>query len=394
MKTYTVEEICSKINDLIRDGVGLVSIKGEVRNLKTSNRGNLYFYLKDKTAILPAVIYSTELVKLQFLPKEGSEITIKGEIRYYKASGNIYVIVNTLEEEKQKGNLYLEFEKLKAKLLNMGYFDEGRKRKLPTFPRTLAIITSPEGSVLQDMLRIMEDHYVPEKVYIIPTTVQGDKAIPEIVSAVKAANKLSADIAILARGGGSIEDLWCFNSIQVAQAIYESSIPIVSAIGHQTDFTIADFVADKRAPTPSAAIPMILNNKRELQTFLDRNFARLQLSIAYLLKAIDKKVCTLKQLIKHPGEKYFTQIKNLNNLKRKLYRNLGLVINSYINTCKQKKAILKQLNPLNILGRGYSIVRKDGKIISDSSSLKIEDRVEVILHKGSLVTQVEEIISK
>lgn len=259
---FTVSELTSIVKNVLEDAFPSIWVQGEISNLK--NYGNhLFFTLKDENAQIRAVLFRGYTNSLKFNPKDGMSVIVRGTLSLYQARGEFQLIANYIEP-LGIGLLKLAYEELKEKLAKKGYFDEERKKKLPFLPQRIAIITSPKGAVIRDILNILKRRYYNLHIIIVPVKVQGEGAKEEIANAIKFVNDKFIDtieVIILARGGGSLEDLWAFNEEIVADAIYHSKIPIISAIGHETDFTIADFVADLRAPTPSAAAELVVQKK-------------------------------------------------------------------------------------------------------------------------------------
>ena len=255
-----------------------VFIKGEISNFKRHTTGHLYFSIKDETGKINAIMFRTQANKVLFEPMDGSKVLITGRVSVYEATGSYQIYVEEMLEDGV-GNLYLAFEKLKQELAKEGLFDEAKKKKIPKIPETIGVVTAPTGAAIKDILSTIKRRFPLTKVYLFPALVQGDQAASDIVKKIKQANTYPLDVLIVGRGGGSIEDLWPFNEEIVARAIYESKIPVISAVGHEIDFTISDFVADLRAPTPTGAAEMAVPNINDVINNIEQLKIRLNESI-------------------------------------------------------------------------------------------------------------------
>jgi exodeoxyribonuclease VII large subunit len=434
-KIYTVSELNAKIKMLLEESYPFVWISGEISNFRRPISGHVYFTLKDNASQISAVMFRGQQNHLKFEPEDGMSVTGMGRISVYEPRGTYQIILEYMEPSGI-GALQIAYEKLKARLAEEGYFDEAHKKPLPFLPQRISIITSPSGVVVHDILKIIQRRFENIVIEIIPVKVQGDGADDEIVEGLKLLNdRGEADLAILARGGGSLEDLHAFNSEPVARAIFHSQIPIVSAIGHETDFTIADFVADLRAPTPSAAAEMAVPlkvelNRRctELTSMLNSNINRYINGLQLELKAISEKLIDPRKKIQdlklniddltarlnrqisaflnikqeHLGwwmdrltvNKPIDQIKKLNEKLDDLFNNM---LKSYVIYNNQNKSKLRELiatlhalSPMEILNRGYSITRTipHARIVKDSDMVALNQEVEVMLAKGRLFCHV------
>ena len=402
---YTIEG-----NEELRD----VYIKGEISNIKYHSRGHLYFSLKDESSKINAVMFSYEKAGLNFEPKDGDSVLVHGRISVYEASGSYQIYVDNMEIDGI-GNLYILFEKLKKKLAEEGLFNPEHKKKIRRVPRKIAVITAPTGAAIRDIISTINKRFPMTEIYVFPTLVQGDAAAENIVRAINQANEYDdIDTIILGRGGGSIEDLWAFNEEIVARAIYASRIPIISGVGHEIDFTISDFVADLRAPTPTGAamlaVPDIVEVRRYFENSLDRcNNAILNLLNNYTQTVFKYKTNYIlnnpKALYEMKEQRLDTLIDRLNSsMINKLDRyshvmdkyktnyilnNPMVLLEGYKNKIEHLKVKADLLNPNNILDKGYSIVYKDDKIIKDSSKLKENDEIKVVVRKGKITASVK-----
>ena len=393
-----------------------VYIKGEISNYKLHTTGHLYFSIKDENSIIKAIMFSSNAKKLTFEPKEGMKVLVTGTVSVYPATGSYQIYVEALEEDGI-GNLYIEFEKLKAKLASEGLFDPKYKKPIPEFPMNIGIVTASTGAAIRDILSTIKRRYPICKTYLFPCLVQGEFASADIVSKIKEANNYDLDVLIVGRGGGSFEDLNCFNDEQVARTIFESKIPIISAVGHEVDFTIADFVADLRAPTPTGAAEMAVPNIVDLQNSINQYKIRLNESIYKTINLKKLYLDSIKNsyIIKNPLLMYQNVIQKVETITDKLNTimlkkiniekiNLENMKNNYIiknpNVLyidKQKElgniiAKLNLLNPLNILDRGYNITYKDNHVVTSIKEIKENDNLNIKMKDGNLKVTVNEVI--
>ncbi len=390
-----------------------IYLKGEISNFKGHTRGHLYFTLKDDTSRINAVMFKSRADTLKFAPKDGMNVLVEGRISVYEASGAYQIYVDKMQEDGI-GDLYQEYEKLKKKLESEGLFKEEHKKKIPKYPKRIGIITAPTGAAVRDIISTIKRRYPLTETILFPTLVQGELAKDNIIKQIKEADNYDLDLIICGRGGGSIEDLWAFNEEVVARAIYEAKTPIISAVGHEPDFTIADYVADLRAPTPTGAAEMAVPNLRDLKLLIKQYKIRAGENINNKLKFYVKKLNDLKQsyILKNPLAMYEVKEQKLDNLintintyiKHKLvqakegYKN---ITNKYIlknpHTIYEKKQHdfellvnkVKLLNPLNILDKGYSVVKKENEIIKDYSKLKVNDEINIRFAKGNIIANVK-----
>ncbi len=368
-----------------------VLVKGEISNFKHHYTGHFYFTLKDEKALIKCVMFKTYSEKMKFEPKDGMKVVIFGTVSVFERDG-IYQIYCKSMEEDGLGDLYLAYEKLKEKLEKEGLFEEAHKKKIPFMPETIGVLTSNTGAVIRDIINVSTRRNPNVHIRLLPVPVQGAGAAEKIVDAIKIMNeKKLADVIILARGGGSLEDLWPFNEEILARAIYDSELPIISAVGHETDFTIADFVADLRAPTPSAAgelaVPDLEEVKWKIQNFRHR-----------LSNALSKKVETLKLRLKRAKSSKVMQdpVSMLNERRLKLDGYLKQIASAIKLEVKNKRlklvkdvSLLDGLSPLKTLVRGYSIVEnKEGKLIKSVKDVKKNDEIKITLNDGNVEAKV------
>ena len=416
----TISELNHYIKGVMDDNIFLnkVYLKGEISNFKAHTRGHLYFTLKDEGSRLNAVMFSYQANTLKFDPADGMKVLVCGKISVYEATGAYQIYVESMEQDGL-GNLYIEFEKLKKKLAAEGLFDPAKKQKIPKVPKKIGIVTASTGAAIRDILTTIKRRYPICETILFPSLVQGNEAAKDIVKKIEIANTYDIDTLIVGRGGGSIEDLWPFNEEIVARAIYNSRVPVISAVGHEIDFTIADFVADLRAPTPTAAAELAVPNIDTINTYLENAISRSSLSINNL---IDTKKQILNSfmtsyILKKPTAMYEIKEQNLDFLIDRLNKEMKLVldnvnirlfklVNSYVITnpdilYKYKKQNLDHiinkldvLNPMNTLKRGYAIIKKDNKVISDSKKLKKDDIINIDLRNGQISTKVLEVTNE
>jgi exodeoxyribonuclease VII large subunit len=413
-------------------------VEGEVSNLRIPASGHLYFTLKDEASQIKTVVFRSSARFLKFRPKDGQKLLCRAHVMVYEPKGEYQLAIDYLEP-KGLGALQQAFEQLKERLAREGLFDESRKRPLPVLPKKIGIVTSPTGAVIRDMLQILDRRYANLEILIDPVPVQGTVAAKEIARAIEELNlRGDLDVIILARGGGSIEDLWSFNEEVVARAIYHSRVPLISAVGHETDYTIADFVADLRAPTPSAAAELVIGRKTEMisrlelwairlqQTFmglLERWRGQLQALLRGLLDPrramegqfqrldeLDRRVRrvwiqTFNQVLMRwegfdrrllfvsPLERWSRQRLELNQRSGRLAQRMEIRIQLQEKLLEKWTGKLDALSPLAILARGYSIARRFPlmTLIREAKEIKRGDLFHLTLHRGSLISRVEEV---
>ena len=398
-KIYTVSGLTTEIRALLEDSFSGVWVEGEVSNLHHHNTsGHIYFTLKDQESQIRAVMFRAQNRQLRFRLQDWLAVLVYGELSVYERRGEYQIVVEYMEP-KGLGALQLAFEQLKEKLQAEGLFDDARKRPIPMLPRRVGVITSPTGAAIRDILHVLRRRFAGVDVLIYPVTVQGDQAAPEIVDALRELNRRGGlDVLILARGGGSIEDLWAFNEEIVARAIADSKIPVISTVGHEVDYTIADFVADLRAPTPSAAAELVIAKKDELAQRLDDLQARMTGVVRSRLHGLSVRMAGLDRHLRllNPMERIRMQRHRLTELWKDLTgwadRRL-MVLAGQLGAAAGK---LDSLSPLAILGRGYSIcLRLPGhEIVKESAALGVGDEVEVRLHRGRLRCGVREVTTE
>lgn len=398
IKPITVEELNLYIKNKVQDDEFLnnVYVKGEISNCKLHYTGHIYFTLKDEKSLIKCVMFRSYATHLNFTPKDGMKIVLLGTVAVYERDG-VYQIYAKAMKQDGIGSLYEAYEKLKNDLEKEGLFDEAHKKKIPMFPKTIGVLTASTGAVIRDIINVSTRRNPNVRIRLLPVPVQGKDAAPEIVEGIKRMNnEMLADVIILGRGGGSLEDLWPFNEECVARAIYDSKIPIISAVGHETDFSISDFVADLRAPTPSAAAELAVPNISDVIYTISNyeNRYKIDLKKKVQIMKLRYEKCMTRNVFMNPTQK-ISEKEMLLDMKVK---NISSAINNIIN--KKNIILVKNitkidsLSPLKTLSRGYSIAEKDGKILKSVTQVNKEDRIELKVTDGIVKTKVEEIIAR
>ena len=394
-KIYMVSDLTTEVRALLEDSFSGIWVEGELSNFRHPSSGHMYFTLKDQESQIRVVMFRVANRQLKFQPRDGLAMLVYGALSVYEPRGEYQIVVEYMEP-RGVGALQLAFEQLKERLQAEGLFDDSRKRPIPMLPERIGVITSPTGAAIRDILQVLRRRFAGVDVLIHPVTVQGDQAAPEIVDAIRELNRRGGlDVLIVARGGGSIEDLWAFNEEVVARAIADSKIPVISAVGHEVDYTIADFVADLRAPTPSAAAELVVSKKDELAQRLDDLQARMAGVVRSRLDGLIVRVGGLERHLRllNPMERIRMQRRHLTALWKDLTRWADrrlAVLNAELKGAAGK---LDSLSPLAILSRGYSICMRlpSQEIVKEGAGLVAGDEVEVRLHRGRLRCDVREV---
>ena len=414
-----------------------VYLKGEISNFKHHTSGHLYLTLKDDDSRISAIMFRSAAASLNFVPEDGMNVLVTGRISVYPNGGNYQIYIDKMEQDGL-GNLYIEFEKLKKKLQTEGLFDPNHKQPLPKFPTKIGIVTAPTGAAIKDILSTLKRRFPLCETILFPALVQGVSAASDIAKKIKMADSYDLDVLIVGRGGGSIEDLWAFNEEIVARAIYNAKTPIISAVGHEIDFTIADYVADRRAPTPTAAAEMAVPTLEEVSSLFaskqseithlfhnkieqakhaldslkkhyilknpmvlyEMKIQRLDTMTEEIYKAIqrfmEKKANTLKEIkksyiLQNPAVLYKEQTNALEIVKTNLGKTIQTILKDYNQKMQNIVQTVKLVNPLNILDKGYSVVYKENTIIKSIRDVQIKDTLSVRLSKGKMKVEVKEI---
>ena len=432
----SVSEINKRAKSILEENFPFVWIQGEVSNFFSAASGHWYFSLKDETSEIRCAMFTNKNHHITFEPKDGDHLVVNGTLSIFEGRGQYQIIVEHIELAGE-GALLKAFEELKKKLQLEGLFDDSIKRQLPAYPKNIAVVTSPDGAVIQDIINVLDRRSPFLDLTVVPTLVQGEKAAPLICDALNKVGKLKkVDVVILARGGGSIEDLWAFNNEEVARAIVNCPTPIISAVGHETDFTISDFVSDLRAPTPSIAAEIISQPYSELIETLEGYQNYISRSVMSQIDLQRTQITNLIKRLRHPGDKLREISQKLDYMETSLIQNinqeislkkndlnlkdLSLQQNSPQNKVKEAKvylqnaskdllkalkleierkstvlaeivATLQAVSPLSVLSRGYSIIttEPDGKILSSSNQVEIGQTISAILSKGSIKAEIK-----
>lgn len=416
--------------------LGHVYLKGEISNCKVHTRGHIYFSLKDETSVISAIMFETNARSLSFDPKDGTKVFAEGKVTVYEGSGKYQIVVTKMQPDGL-GDLFIAYEKLKKALEQEGLFAKAHKKPIPKYPSRIGIVTAPTGAAIRDILSTIKRRYPLAETILFPALVQGESAKESIASQIKVAQNYDLDVLIVGRGGGSIEDLWAFNEEIVARAIYASTVPVISAVGHEVDFTIADFVADLRAPTPTGAAELAVPNLLDVFKLIENYEIRLQTMTTQKIELCQKRLDALKNAyaFKNPLAVYEVKEQKLSGLIDKLENfitakmkesetRLNAATSSYVlknplafyekdrakiedykvrirtaidhyvtfknKHCELLINKLDLLNPLGILKKGYSVVTKDEAIIKDYKSIKKGDKINIRLSEGAILAKVEE----
>lgn len=395
----SVSEITNLLKQLIDEQPEFQNawVQGEVSNYSRSGAGHVYFTLKEGNHQISIAIFRSNATRLKFLPKDGEEVIVQGQLSLYSARGQ-YQIVGRNVEPVGIGALQRAYEELKQRLADEGLFDDIYKKPLPRYPRKIGVITSATGAAFQDICEQLRKRYPLAEVLLHPSLVQGDGAAREIADAMQAMNQRdNIDVLIVGRGGGSIEDLWAFNEERVARAIFDSTIPVVSAVGHETDYTISDMVADHRAPTPSAAIEHIVPDQDELFAQLDSYDARLRTIIQNQLNSHETRIQELQTRLAPAQRKdaIYQLYQTVDTLDVACRSAVGRSLADNENRLHALGQRLNALSPLATLKRGYSISRRtDGEVLTAAEQVSVGDRIEVQLVDGHLACRVEEFLDE
>ena len=367
-----------------------VLVKGEISNYKHHYTGHLYFTLKDENSLIKCIMFKGYAANLKFEPKDGMKVTILGSVSVFERDGVYQIYVKAMQEDGI-GSLYKAYEEMKAKLEKEGLFDQSHKKKIPLMPKCIGVLTSNTGAVIRDIINVSTRRNPNVYIKLLPVPVQGEGAAEKIVDAINLMNeKKLADVIIVARGGGSLEDLWPFNEEIVARAIYNSDLPVISAVGHETDFTIADFVADLRAPTPSAAaelaVPNILDLKIKLEGYNNRYKLALKKKVEFMKLRYEK--CMNSRVFKEPLQKINEKYILLDMKVKSIQNSISNIYNSKKTNMIKHIAKLDALSPLKTLTRGYSIVQTNGKIVKSINQIKKDDEIDIKLIDGNAKAKV------
>jgi exodeoxyribonuclease VII large subunit len=396
MKTHilTVTQLTRQIKNLLEGSFPDVWVEGEISNLRAPQSGHTYFTLKDEESQIRAVLFRSSQKNLKFTLQHGMQVICRGRVSVYDPRGEYQIVIEYIEP-KGVGALQKAFEELKERLAKEGLFDLDRKKPLPLLPRRIGIVTSPTGAAIRDMLRVIRRRHPRMEILIYPVPVQGADAAPAIVEAIGYFNReKKVDVMIIGRGGGSLEDLWAFNEEAVARAIHASKIPVISAVGHETDYAISDFVADLRAPTPSAAAEMVVQSEESFREHISSLGTGLVRSMRRQIEVLRASLREKMRVLVDPRRRLEQNVQRVDELVGRLATGVGHHLRRDRALLASLAAGLDHLNPLGILSRGYSITKKlpAGAILKDASDAKPGDMLSTRLHKGEVVSRVEETI--
>jgi len=389
----TVSRLAALLKEVVEENFAQVLVEGEISNFSIPASGHCYFSLKDEAAQLRAVMFRSQARLLPFRPENGMRVILFGRVSLYPQRGEVQLIAESIEP-RGVGSLQVAFEQLKTKLAGEGLFAEERKRPLPSFPRTVGVVTSGTGAAIHDILQVLRRRGAGLRVLLRPVRVQGEGAALEIAEAIADHNRQrTADVLIVGRGGGSLEDLWAFNEEVVARAIHASAIPVISAVGHETDFTIADFVADLRAPTPSAAAELVTKSRLELEGHLDHLTLRLAGQMQRRLDLLGERLEGLSRRLRSPLEQLALQRRRQEELQWRLQQAMLRPLRESAGELAALAGRLDALSPLRTLERGYAIAfaEKNGRAVLDTSTLVVGDRLRLRFARGAARATVDEI---
>lgn len=389
---FSVTEINRRARQLLETHLATVWVSGEISNLSTPSSGHWYFTLKDEKAQIRCAMFRGHNALLRFKPEHGMQVIARGRVSLYEGRGDYQLIVENLQVAGA-GNLQVAFEQLKNKLAAEGLFDEDFKQALPDMPRHVGIITSPTGAAVRDIVSVFKRRFPATKLSIFPVPVQGADAAPAIIRALQLANtQPDIEALIIARGGGSLEDLWAFNEESVARAVFASEIPIVSAVGHETDFTICDFVADVRAPTPSAAAEILSPELSDLIALFNYYADLFQKQLQQKIALHRQQLLHLSKRLRHPGHTLREQQQKLDHLEWRLQQAALSRLRQPQQKLAQLAASLNNLSPLNTLQRGYAIATaSDGRVLTQAEQTQVGMTIDVQLFRGKLRGRIETI---
>ncbi|OGT08288.1 MAG: hypothetical protein A2V89_04000 [Gammaproteobacteria bacterium RBG_16_37_9] len=387
-KILKVSQINSLARKILEGNFASVLIEGEISNLAEPNSGHIYFSLKDETAQVRAVMFRQSKTMLKFQPQNGAHVIVTAQVSLYEPRGDYQLIVQRMELAGV-GILHAKFLQLKTKLAAEGLFDIKYKKPLPKLPQSIGVITSPTGAVIRDILNVLKRRFPSAAIIVYPVQVQGKEASTQIITALQKANlRKECEVLILARGGGTLEDLWPFNEETVARAIFASTIPIVSAVGHETDFTISDFVADVRAPTPSVAAELVVPNVLEWLNVLGNLKRRLIGSMQNKLQRINLLVLNLKKQLRHPRYYLAERMQRLDEFQHRLHLAMQHQLSRWQQRLSKIGVALDMVSPLATLERGYAVISKDDKVIKRTADVVVGDKVRARLVDGEISCQV------
>ncbi|MCL2618384.1 MAG: exodeoxyribonuclease VII large subunit [Defluviitaleaceae bacterium] len=392
MKIYSIGQITRYIKAVLEEDVILTDIclEGELSNVKQHSSGHLYFTLKDDAAAISCIMFRNHASVCAFTPADGVKVVAFGRVSVFERAGS-YQLYVTMLRPSGIGELYLAYEQLKAGLARLGYFDAQRKRALPAFPGVVGLVTSPDGAAVADMLSVLRRRMPGVKILIAPVKVQGEGAALSIAAGLELLERQGeAEVIIVGRGGGSFEDLWAFNEEAVARAVYECAVPVVSAVGHETDFTICDLVADLRAPTPSAAAELVVRDARGVLETVCADVAQMSDALAQKLNVLQGRLAALAnaRVLRHPMERIYNSEMHAETLLKRMGAEAARRVASLRGGLEHNTALLESLSPLNTVRRGYAIAYKGGAAVNSAAALAAGDELDLAFADGSALCKV------
>jgi len=392
-QVFSVTAITLAVKQMMEGVFRDIFVEGEVSGLREAGSGHLYFDLKDREALLSAVMFKWDAKKYALDLQEGTQVRVWGSLSCYPKSGRYQIVVKKVEA-LSKGNLFLEFERLKKRLQEEGLFDEARKRAIPAYPQRIGVVTSPTGAAVRDILSVLKRRSPHLEILIAPVLVQGDEAAGQIAQAIEDLNRFTPalDVLLVGRGGGSMEDLWAFNEEVVARAIFKSKIPVISCVGHEIDFTIADFVADLRAPTPSAAAELVVQNSQNTREYVFQLQKRMVQAVSLFYERAKRRfdMAVSSRVWKDPAVLTQAKAQELDELTLRLETAWKEKYNTFSHRFNVVKEKLNALGPQAVLRRGYSITRKqDGRVISSVTQTDSGETIYIQVKDGMIYTQVK-----
>ena len=390
-RIHTVSSLTREIKELLETSFPRLWVEGEVSNFKRHSSGHLYFTLKDETAQIRSAMWRFKADELRFRLEDGLKVLVEADIQVYEKSGSYQLIVQQLQPAGV-GELQLAFEQLKKRLQEEGLFDIQHKKELPSYPEGVGVITSSTGAAIRDIVSVINRRFPAINILLYPVKVQGEGAADEIAAAISDFNDFGkVDVLIVGRGGGSMEDLWAFNEEPVARAIFQSKIPVISAVGHEVDFSIADFVADRRAPTPSAAAEMVVPDSQELLGNLAYYREKFRNHILQLMTGYLDKIEAFRKsyAFRRPEDLLYQKVQRLDEIWRTIQTSIQFALKRDRERLEKGRLHMQALNPEEVLRRGYSICYKDGEIIKNIKQVDALDMVQIKLHKGQFISQVQ-----
>ena len=390
-RIYTVGELTREIKEVLEGSFPRIWVEGEISNFKRHSSGHLYFTLKDDKAQISCAMWRFRANDMLFRIEDGMQVLVQGDVQVYERGGIYQLIVHQLQPAGM-GALQFAFEQLKKKLFAEGLFDEAHKQPIPEYPERVGVVTSPTGAAIRDIISVISRRFPGIELLLYPVKVQGEGAAEEIAEAIRQFNEYGkVDVLIVGRGGGSLEDLWAFNEEVVARAIYHSRIPIISAVGHEIDFSIADFVADRRAATPSAAAEMVVRDRKELRGIIEYYRERLSQQLLDKIRNYRERIENLRQgyAFRRPEDVIFQKIQRLDEISRNMQTAVLHLLQIKQQQLQNYHNQIRALSPVAILQRGYSICYKDGVVVKDVAQLNVLDMVQVKLARGQFISQVQ-----